>query len=104
MTNGEQKALRISALTRGISIHSVECVATFEEWDSNIGVFIFFPKDNDLRTHAHSGAIKNLETEYLAILKRLDYPFDEFPDVFFEFDSDENVTKNYGGSYFFRLR
>jgi len=32
------------------------------------------------------------------------YPFDKFHNVLIEIDSHENVVKNYGGSYFFRLR
>ena len=41
---------------------------------------------------------------YLKLLKENGYPFEHFPDVVFEIDSDENVRKNYGGSYFNRLR
>lgn len=41
---------------------------------------------------------------YLDCLRESGYPFDEFPNVAFEIDSDENVRKNYAGSYFYRLR
>jgi hypothetical protein len=41
---------------------------------------------------------------YLSLLRDFGYPFDKFPNVVFEFDSDENVRKNYAGSYFYRLR
>lgn len=92
------------AREKKIVIHSVECVATFEDWDSGIGVFIFFPKEADLRVHANSGMTALLENEFKAILSKLKYPFDKFPDVCFEFDSDENVQKNYEGNYFWRFR
>ena len=99
-----REALVQFAHARDIVVHSVEYVATFEDWDSRLGVFIFFPKDSDLRAHAKSGATTILEKEFKAILLKLEYPFDKFPDVYFEFDSDENVQKNYEGNYFFRLR
>jgi len=92
------------AIARGIRIHSVHYVATFEAWDSGIEVWIFFQTDSDLREHKEANATKSLEAEYLRILRQLDYPFERFPDVGFHFDSDENVRQNYEGSYFDRLR
>ena len=88
----------------GIRIHSVHYVATFEAWDSGIAVWMFFQTDSELDEHRLSNATKSLEAEYIRILRRLDYPFERFPDVRFHFDSDENVRQNYEGSYLYRLR
>jgi hypothetical protein len=99
-----KQALIEYALAKGAPIHKVEYVATFEPWDSGIGVYIFFKTGEALRQHERSGATKELEAEYLRILRSLGYPFSTFPDVKFFFDSDENVQANYRGSYFYRLR
>jgi len=88
----------------GIQIHSIHYVATFEEWDDGIGVWVFFPTDRELAEHTGSATTKTLEDEYLKVLRELNYPFHKFPRVTFVFDSDENVQRNYEGSYFYRLR
>ena len=88
----------------GLRIHSVHYVATFAAWDDGIGVWMFFPTDRDLEEYTTSGVTKTLKAEYLKILHELNYPFDKFPKVVFTFDSDENVQRNYEGSYFYRLR
>jgi hypothetical protein len=69
-----------------------------------LGVWIFFPTDDDLNQHIRSGATEAIEADFRNILKQLKYPFRRFPRVGFVFDSDENVQKNYEGSYFYRLR
>jgi len=82
----------------------VEYVATFEKWDDGMGVWIFFPTDADLKEYTESGVTQGIEADFRDILKQLKYPFRKFPRVGFVFDSDENVQKNYKGSYFYRLR
>ena len=99
-----REALLELEASKGISIHEVLVNATFEKWDDGIGVWIFFPSDDDLKQHAKSGAIEAIEADFRNILKQLKYPFRRFPRVGFVFDSDENVQKNYEGSYFYRLR
>lgn len=99
-----REALIQFALARNLTIHSVEYVAAFEDWNKGIGVFVFFHTDSDLRAHTESGTTQVLKEKFLAILAELEYPFEKFPNVHFDFDSDENVRKNYGGSYFLRLR
>ena len=89
--------------TRGIKIFRIEHVITWEDWDDGIGVYIFTKTNKELNNLSEK-YIENLKSEYLNGLKRNNYPFDKFPNVVFEFDSDENVRKNYEGSYFYRLR
>ena len=88
---------------RSIPLHGIQHVITWEDWDDGIGVYIF------LHTMAQVEALRpenidEMKYRYLAFLREYDYPFDRFPNVAFEFDSDENVRKNYAGSYFYRLR
>ena len=90
--------------SKGIAIHEVHITATFEKWDDGIGVWIFFPTDDELNAYGKKGATEAIETDLRNILKQLKYPFRRFPRVNFVFDSDENVQKNYEGSYFYRLR
>jgi hypothetical protein len=90
--------------SKGIAIHEVQITGTFEKWDDGIGVWIFFPTDDDLREHSTSGVTGEIEQDFREILQQLKYPFRKFPRVTFVFDSDENVQKNYEGSYFYRLR
>jgi len=54
--------------------------------------------------HDQRGTTGEIEADFRDILKQLRYPFRRFPRVGFVFDSDENVQKNYEGSYFYRLR
>jgi hypothetical protein len=99
----KQELVKVASV-HGISIHSLHYVATFEDWDQGIDVWVFFKDDSDLRQHKESGATSTLEAAYLRILRRLSYPFEKFPDVRFHYDSDENVRLRYEGSYFNRLR
>jgi hypothetical protein len=87
-----------------IAIHTIEYVAVFENWTKDIGVWIFFETDKELRSCEHSSLVDQIKTQYLCILRELNYPFDLFPNVIFQFDSHENVQRNYQGSYFYRLR
>jgi hypothetical protein len=92
------------AKEKGISIFRIENVATFENWDNGIGVYIFYPNDEYKEKSDSQGFNSQIEKQYLDLLKILGYPFDKFPNVTFYFDSHENVINNYEGSYFYRLR
>lgn len=88
---------------RGVPLHTIEHVVTWEAWDDGIGVYFF------LRTISDADALspdqrEHMKNAYLGFLEDAGYPFGEFPNVVFEIDSDENVRKNYAGSYFHRLR
>ncbi|EAS19578.1 hypothetical protein BBFL7_00124 [Flavobacteria bacterium BBFL7] len=92
-----------SCKKNGVLIFRIEHVITWEEWDDGMGVYLF-TKTNDELKELNKKDIENLKTEYLSGLKRNDYPFDKFPNVVFDFDSDQNVQENFEGSYFYRLR
>ena len=87
-----------------ISIFKVDFCATFEQCSDGIGVFIFFESNKDLQDAEIKNLFTKIKGDFLKILKEENYPFDDFPNIRFEFDSDENVRDNYEGSYFYRLR
>ncbi len=99
----KQRLLELES-DKGISIHEVDIVASFESWDDGMGVWVFFPTDEDLKRHSGDGTTEAIERDFRNLLKELKYPFRRFPRLGFVFDSDENVQKNYEGSYFYRLR
>ena len=99
----ESKLLRWSR-RREIPIHKVEFIASFFEWSKWLGVVVFFERDTDVKRYAEDGTSKLIEDQFLDILKRLDYPFDKFPEVEFGFDSHEAVERDHEGSYFRRMR
>jgi hypothetical protein len=88
---------------KAITIFRIEHVITWEDWDDGIGVYIFTETNKELFDLTKS-QIEILKSEYLNGLKRNNYTVDKFPNVVFEFDSDQNVKENYEGSYFYRLR
>ncbi len=92
------------ALAERIPLHTIEYVATFEEWDHGIGVWIFYKTDADLRSNSASGTNAQLQQQILSGLRSANYPFAQFPEVVFNFDSHENVVRNFQGNYFYRLR
>ncbi|OXM84983.1 hypothetical protein [Paenibacillus rigui] len=78
----------------------MEYVATFEKWDNSIGVYVFFNCESEKNTADETGKFQMIKQEHLHLLERYNYPFDKYPNVNFIFDSQENVVKNYEGSYF----
>lgn len=97
------KAFEKWCVKNKIPLHGIQHVITWEKWDDGIGVYIFLNKINEV-DKLKSNAIDKIKQIYIKLLKEYNYPFDSFPNVTFEIDSDENVRKNYGGSYFNRLR
>ena len=71
--------------------------------DVDIRVYIFL-ETMAQRENLRPEEMVEMENCYLELLRNACYPFDKFPNIVFEFDSDENVRKNYAGSYFYRLR
>ncbi|MBK7668750.1 MAG: hypothetical protein IPJ32_16295 [Sphingobacteriaceae bacterium] len=90
-------------LRNGIPIFKINYVVTWEKWDDGIGVYIFTKTNKELKELEGKG-LEEIKVEFLEGLRRNNYPFDLFPNVVFEFDTDQNVQENYEGSYFYRLR
>lgn len=88
----------------GNPIFRIEYVATFESWDNGIEVYVFYRNEEHREKLENGGFNNKIKEHYLLLLEEYKYPFDKFSNVKFFFDSDENIKKNYEGSYFFRLR
>jgi len=67
-------------------------------------VYIFYETDKGLQANIASGKTELTKIEFLRILQELNCSHELASGVRFEFDSHENVIKNYEGNYFLRLR
>ncbi|MBI1325699.1 hypothetical protein GC170_21250 [bacterium] len=97
------QAFRDWCSSNGVPLHGIRHVISWEDWDDGIGVYIFMETMSQ-RDQLSLDVIEEMKSRYLTVLRDFGYPFDKFPNVVFEFDSDENVRKNYEGSYIYRLR
>jgi hypothetical protein len=91
------------ARSNGIAMERVEHVATFEQWDKNTELYLFFSTDAELERIKSKNELSEIENQYRHFLLDLKYPFERWPIALY-FDSHENVVKNYEGNYFYRLR
>jgi len=85
-----------------IPLHRIDHVITWEDWDDGIGVYLFLGKTSDVES-LRPEQQDQMKRAYLGFLKDAGYPFEKFPNVVFEIDSDENVRNNYQGNYFYRV-
>ena len=111
MTHAGSKAIECArtrllnwAEAKKIPINRVEIVASFQDWDDGIGVWVFYEHDADVTERNENGSSNEIESKLLGYLDDCEYPYGKFPNVVFVFDSHENVQKNFGGNYFYRLR
>lgn len=91
---------------RGVRVRHTEVVTTSEEWDESLGIWFFFEDDGELTKRRMDGTTVAIESLFMDRLEAAKNPyfFSKLPKVGFEFDSHENVQRNYQGSYFLRLR
>ena len=87
-----------------IKLDRIEVIVPFVESEFDLQVVFFLPTDSLLETYRQDRTIHNLEKKYLSCLKEHDYPQEWLERVTFEFDSKENVDRNYEGNYFYRMR
>jgi hypothetical protein len=74
------------------------------QFGESLEIYIFYKSNVLLQRNLENGITEKIKTLILEKLNQLGY-FSEFSsNVLFEFDSDENVKKNYKGNYFLRLR
>jgi hypothetical protein len=88
----------------GIELFRVEFVVPFVDTDFSIVIWFFYKTDVLVSIYERDGTSDQLKSQFLNILRDLKYPDGYIKQVTFEIDSDENVQKNYSGSYFYRLR
>ena len=91
---------------RGVRVRHTEVVTTSDEWDDSLGIWFFFEDDDELAKCRLDGTTQTIEVLFKDRLElaKDPYSFSMLPTVVFEFDSHENVLRNYQGSYFLRLR
>lgn len=96
----------LEARAKGIRLQNVETVSCSEDWCCTLGVWFFYESDLEVKIHIKDGANEWLERQFVKELNaaKMDFGFSELPEVFFEFDSVENVKENYQGSYFLRMK
>lgn len=87
-----------------IRLHTVDCVVPFVLTDKSLSVWLFYDTDKTRSDYEINGTNDLVKNQYLHLLTELNYPTDYLEEVTFFIDSDENVKKNYEGSYFYRLR
>lgn len=87
-----------------IQLHTIECVVPFVLTDKSLFVYLFYDTDITKTDYENNGTNEEVKNKYLHFLTEFNYPIDYLKEVSFVIDSDENVRKNYEGSYFYRLR
>lgn len=96
--------VRENVKQRFIGIYPLYDFYILDQIDVDFRAYVFFKEDKDIQACESSGVLQALmncvyeELEFAGRGKREDIT------VAFEFDSDENVTANYEGDYFLRLR
>lgn len=89
-----------------ITVHGINIYEIFDAhmgFNKSYDVYIYFKTDAEL--HAMTAAKKEeIQAIYIDYLKQHGYMPSEIETVRFYFDSDENVQKNYAGSYFYATR
>lgn len=90
--------------TNNIKLIKIEFIVPFVLTDISLQVWLFFDTDKTVSEYEADGTTQLVRQKYLDSLTQLDYPKDYLNEVSFIIDSDENVQKNYEGSYFARLR
>jgi len=79
-------------------------VSTLPQIGVNFRVYVFFNETKDIAACKANGIVQDLIDFAYAELERVGRGKRTEITVDFEFDSDENVTKQCGGDYFLRLR
>lgn len=74
--------------------------------DTWAAVWVFFVTEQAVKEQGEAGTLIGLEEDFRERLLAFKEPFsfEDLPSISFEFDSKENVDKNYQGSYYLRMR
>jgi hypothetical protein len=92
------------AQTVNNGLFHIEYSVPFVKDDYSLVVVFFYKFDKMITYYTENGKSEQLKNKFISLLKELHYPFQLIPLISFIFDSDENVQKNYQGSYFYRMR
>ena len=89
---------------QGISLHRIEFVVPFVDTDFSLSAWFFFETDEQFGQSGATGWPERLSARFAEVLAALGYPAALLTKIGFVWDSHENVIRDYGGSYFYRLR
>ena len=70
----------------------------------HLEIYVFFNRDEDLAVSEKSGVTQTIKNYFNEELEQVSRGANSGVTLRFEFDSHENVLKNFQGSYFLRLR
>lgn len=84
-----------------INIHIIHFIPMI---DFSLEIYVFYKNNSDLAKNKTTGISDEVKKIFLKTLLEVDYIKSFGNNIVFIFDSDENVIKNYEGSYFLRLR
>lgn len=87
-----------------IRLHTIDCVVPFVLTDKSLSVWLFYETDEIKKNYENNGTNEVVKNKYLHLLTELNYPSEYLKEVTFFMESDENVKKNFEGSYLYRLR
>lgn len=95
------KSRVLTGLPPGIPVREAHLIPVGAD---GLEVYVFYHHDDDVRKCCANGASQTIEEMFMAELKRSGRGTEFGENVRFEFDSHENVSRNYKGSYFLRLK
>ena len=107
MTDPEWKHLEdvrarvLARLPAGVAVEKVMYVPISV---MEIEVYIFYPTDQNVKENERSGTSQTIQSMFEQELDRVSRGPKSGTELRFEFDSLENIRKNYEGSYYNRLR
>lgn len=88
--------------TKGLLLYDFH-ISKADTWAA---IWVFFVNDEDVPKHSDVEALQELERDFRERLmaSKEQFSFQEAPPISFEYDSKENIDKNYQGSLYLRLR
>lgn len=72
--------------------------------DVTFRAYVFYRRDTDIAECERSGVTQEIQDSVYAEIERVGRGHRDKITIDFEFDSDENVSANFEGDYFLRLR
>ncbi|MCR9145486.1 MAG: hypothetical protein NXI24_24820 [bacterium] len=81
-----------------------QCFVFYSSQADSFGAFIFYDHDHQIQEAEKSGLAERIKDEVLYALEEVGRGERGTLQVEFEFDSHDNVERNYEGDYFLRLR
>ncbi|TBW45607.1 hypothetical protein EZI54_23480 [Marinobacter halodurans] len=93
---------RILAQLKSKGLH--EFMVLYSRKTDTFGAYVFYEMDNQISEAAESGLSGEIKSLVIDELERVGRGSKESIKINFEFDSHENVLKNYEGDYYNRLR